>query len=126
MRRPPQRTIARRNDLLARTRSVSLVVAGGATAASIGLATILGLSIPGKAATAGTKAQTPTGSHQGTASSGQQGTRTKHGTGTRTKHGTRSKHGTGTRHGAKHSHLAPPTQPPSSSSAPPTTSSGGS
>jgi hypothetical protein len=125
MRWPPEPAIARRDDLLARTRRVSLFVAGGATAASIGLATVLGLSIPGKAATTtGTQAPAPTpnlapaGSHQGRA--GHHGTSAKHGTGT--KHRTGAKHRTGT----KHAHLAPPTQPPSSSSAPPVTSSGGS
>jgi uncharacterized protein involved in copper resistance len=121
MRWSPEPAIVRRDDLLARTRRVSLLVAGAATAASIGLATVLGLSIPGKAATttgnqapAPSPAPTPAGSHHGRA--GHHGTSAKHGTGT--KHGAK--------HGTKHAHLAPPTQPPSSSSAPPVTSSGGS
>ena len=55
----PETAIARRDDLLARTRRLTLLVAGTASAASIGLATVLGLSIPGKAATT-TGTQAPT------------------------------------------------------------------
>ncbi len=103
----PETAIARRDDLLARTRRLTLLVAGAASAASIALATVLGLSIPGKAATTGTRV--PTTQNPSTSPSpGQHGTR----------HGSRHSHG--------RSHLAPPAQPPSSSQAPPTTSSGGS
>ncbi|HET7012814.1 MAG TPA: hypothetical protein VFI65_02815 [Streptosporangiaceae bacterium] len=111
----PDTAIARRNDLLARTRRLTLLVVGAASAASIGLATVLGLSIPGKAATTGAKA--PSGPNP-TASPapGRHGTNPR--TNPKTTHGTRHHHG--------RSHLAPPTQPPSSSQAPPTTSSGGS
>jgi len=101
----PETAIVRRDDLLARTRRLTLLVAGGASAASIGLATVLGLSIPGKAATTGS--QTPTTQNPSASPSPAPG-----------KHGTRHSHG--------HRHLAPPTQPPSTSQAPPTTSSGGS
>jgi len=115
MRWSQEPAIARRDDLLVRTRSVSLLIAGGATAATIALATILGLSIPGKAATTtGTRAPSPAGAgqHPAPAPAG------KHGTSAGARHGAK--------HRTKHSHLAPPTQPPSSSSAPPVTSSGGS
>ncbi len=112
----PETAIVRRDDLLARTRRLSLLVAGVASAASIGLATVLGLSIPGKAATtAGNQAPivpnpTPT---PATGQHGQSGHNGRHG-----QHATRPRHG--------HRRLAPPTQPPSTSTAPPTTSSGGS
>jgi hypothetical protein len=119
MRRPPELAVARRDDLLARTRRVSVLVAGAATAGSIGLATVLGLSIPGKAATTGTPAPPSPGPSQGTAPAAQ------HGTGTHTRPGTRTASGPHANHG-KHANLAPPPQSPSSSSAPPVTSSGGS
>jgi hypothetical protein len=111
----PETAIARRDDLLARTRRLTLLVAGSACAASIGLATVLGLSIPGKAATTGTQAPTvpnpsnsPAPGHPGRHSQGG-----RHG-----QHGTRSGHG--------HRRLAPPKQPPSTSTSPPATKSGGS
>jgi hypothetical protein len=115
--RRPDTAIARRDDLLARTRRLTLLVAGGASAATIALATVLGLSIPGQAATAGTRAPaSPSSSAPGKPATGRPG-----------RPGTN--HGHGTRHG--HRHLTPPTQAPSTpvpskSTAPPTTSSGAS
>jgi hypothetical protein len=109
----PETAIARRDDLLARTRRLTLLVAGAASAASIGLATVLGLSIPGKAATTGTQA--PTSQNPSSPASPAP-----------SQHSTRHSTGPGTRHGHRHRHLAPPAQPPSSSPAPPATSSGGS
>lgn len=109
----PETAIVRRDDLLARTRRLTLLIAGAASAASIALATVLGLSIPGKAATTGSR--TPAVPNPTAAPAPGQ-----HGTNPRTR--------PGNRHGHSHgrTHLAPPTQPPSSSQAPPTTSSGGS
>jgi hypothetical protein len=115
MRWPPQTAIVRRDTLLARTRWLSVLVAGAAGAASIVLATILGQSIPGRAATTTTTGTQPP--------AGPSPARTP--TRTPTKAPTGGQHGTtGTRH--HHHHLAPPTQPPSTSSAPPVTKSGGS
>jgi hypothetical protein len=117
--RRPDTAIARRDDLLARTRRLTLLVAGGASAATIALATVLGLSIPGKAATTGTRAPASPSSKApatpGRPATGRPGTN----------------HGHGTRHSTRHRHLARPTQAPSTpvpskSKAPPTTSSGGS
>jgi hypothetical protein len=105
----PETAIARRDDLLARTRRLTLLVAAGAGAASIGLAAVLGLSIPGKAATT-TGTQAPTVPNPSTSPAPGQ---------------------PGTRPGPGHRHLAPPRQPPSTpaaptSTAPPATKSGGS
>jgi hypothetical protein len=102
MRWPQESAITRRDDHLARTRRLSLWIAGGAAAASLGLATAFGYALPGHAVTSG--AQAPA-SHSGQGSG--------HGrSGQRGHHGSRK--------------LAPPRQPPSGSVAPPVVSSGGS
>jgi hypothetical protein len=111
MRWQPETAITRRDNLLARTRGLSLLIAGTATAASVGLATVLGLSIPGKAATT-TSPQSPAGSHRAPAP----GAPGQH-------HSRPGKHHS---QPGRHRHLAPPAQPPSKSTAPPVTSSGGS
>lgn len=116
----PRTAITRRDDLLTRTKGLSLLVAGAAGAVSVGLAAVLGLSIPGKAAT--TKAQTPTGQGQPGQGQGQRQGQPPAGSHRSGQAGKHSKHGT------RHRHLAPPAQPPSKpkSQAPPVTSSGAS
>ena len=111
MRRPLSSAVIRRDHRLSRTRKLSAWIAGGATAASVGLASLLGASIPGHAAATGkTAAGAGASGHQG---SGQPASS----------------------HGRAHAHrnrLSAPSSPPSSApSSPPTTpppvvSSGGS
>jgi len=107
MRWPQESAIIRRDEHLARTRRLSTWIAGGATAASLGLAAALGFALPGHAVTAGTKSASQSGAGSG------QGSGSGHS-------------GRGTRSGQHRRALAPPTQPPASSSAPPVVSSGGS
>lgn len=97
MRRPRSTAALRRDDRLNRTRKLSAWIAGGATAASVGLAGLLGVAIPGHAVTT-TKALRPSG--QTGASRGDA-------------HGHRQR-------------LSPPSSPPSASTSPPAVSSGGS
>ena len=104
MRWPHESAITRRDEHLARTRRLSVWIAGGASAASFGLAGALGFALPGHSVSSASS------SH---ASSGSQG----------------SGQGTGGRTGsARHHHrrLAPPAQPPGNTGAPPVVSSGGS
>src|SRR5450432_1173693 len=56
MRRPLESAITRRDDHLARTRRLSLWIAGGAAAASVSLATAFGFALPGHAVTSGGQA----------------------------------------------------------------------
>ncbi len=107
MRWPQESAIIRRDEHLARTRRLSTWIAGGATAASLGLAAALGFALPGHAVTAGAKPASQSGAGSG------QGSGSGHS-------------GQGTRSGQHRRALAPPTQPPASSSAPPVVSSGGS
>lgn len=104
MRWPHESAITRRDEHLARTRKLSVWIAGGATAASFGLAAALGFALPGHTATTSTAqspGQTTTGSTNGA--------------------------GTGTATGKRHHHrLAPPQQAPAPAPAPPTVTSGGS
>jgi hypothetical protein len=63
MRRPHETAITRRDEHLARTRRLSLWIAGGAMAASLGLATGFGYALPGHSvAAAGTQAPAGQGS----------------------------------------------------------------
>jgi hypothetical protein len=102
MRWPHESAITRRNDHLARTRRLSLWIAGCATAASLALATAFGYALPGHAVTnSGT--QSPAG--QGSGQTGQ---------------------GSGSSHHHGSGQLAPPQQPPAQPAAPPVVSSGGS
>jgi hypothetical protein len=103
MRRPLESAITRRDDHLARTRRLSLWIAGGAAAASVSLATAFGFALPGHAVTSGGQAPARHAGH----STGQ----------------TRPGH---RRSGGSNHQLAPPQQPPSGSAAPPVVSSGGS
>jgi hypothetical protein len=101
MRWPQESAITRRDGQLARTRRLSLWIAGGAVAASLALATAFGYALPGHAMAARSQApagQARPGSVRG--SSGHAGHRGRR--------------------------LAPPQQPPASSAAPPVVSSGGS
>ncbi|HEX9064621.1 MAG TPA: hypothetical protein VF843_05910 [Streptosporangiaceae bacterium] len=109
MRWPHDSAIVRRDEHLARTRRITGWVAGGATAASLGLAAALGFALPGHTSSASAQ---PTGSTGQAAGAGQ-------GTGTT---------GSGSSHRTRHHHrrLAPPSQPPASTGAPPVVSSGGS
>lgn len=104
MRRPRSSSALRRDDRLDRTRKLSAWIAGGATAASVGLAGLLGVAIPGHAATAG-KATT------------------------RTQHPSAKTSQSASGHGQAHAHrrqISGPTSPPSTSTSPPVVSSGGS
>jgi hypothetical protein len=100
MRWPQESAIARRDGHLARTRRLSLWIAAGAAAASVGLATAFGFALPGHAVTS------PAQGHGGHASQGRAGG--------------------GSGHAGHRRRLAPPQQPPAGSVAPPVVSSGGS
>lgn len=108
MRWPHESAITRRDEHLARTRKLSIWIAGGATAASLGMAAALGFALPGKTAT--TSAQSP----------GQTNTGTSQGSGTST--GT----GTAQRSGHHHRRLSAPAQAPAPAPAQPVVTSGGS
>jgi hypothetical protein len=103
MRWPHESAITRRDEHLAATRRLSMWIAGGATAASLGLAAALGFALPGHTATSAARQPTRTGAGQ--SSAGQ---------------------GTGARSAQHRRGLAPPRQAPVNSGAPPTVSSGGS
>lgn len=110
MRWPHESAITRRDDHLARTRRLSIWIAGGATAASFGLATALGYALPGHAVTTGSSSgQTSAGSGQGASGQGS-------GSGSSGQGST----------GQGSSSVAPPAQAPAPSYAPPVVSSGGS
>ncbi len=106
MRWPHDVAITRRDELLVRTRRLTLWIAGCATTASIGLTAALGFALPGH------------GTSQGAGSAGQ-GTRSGH-----AGHGTGSSHGQG--QARQHRKLAPPRHPPAGSAGQPAASSGGS
>jgi hypothetical protein len=115
MRRPLESAVLRRDERLDRTRRLSMLIAGGATAASLGLAGVLGIAIPGKAVTTGNQSQA------GSQSGRQAGTQP------RPQAGQPATDKTGGHRGSSHPHrLAAPSSAPSSSSAPPVVSSGGS
>jgi hypothetical protein len=104
MRWPQESAITRRDEHLAITRRLSMWVAGGATAASLGLALALGFALPGHTATS-------TSSHASQSGSG-----------------SRQGSGPSARSGSAHHRrgLTPPRQPPANAGAPPVVSSGGS
>ncbi len=107
MRWPHESAITRRDEHLARTRRLSIWIAGGASAASFGLAAALGFALPGYSVSSGST------SHARTGSSGQS---------------PGSGGGSARRTGSAHHHrrLAPPSQAPGNTGAPPAVSSGGS
>jgi hypothetical protein len=102
----PHDAFTRRDELLVRTRRLTLWIAGCATMASIGLAAALGFALPGH------------GTSQGAGSAGQAGTGAGQGTGTGSSHG---QGGAG-----QHRKLTPPRHPPAGSAGQPAASSGGS
>jgi len=107
MGRPLNSAVIRRDSRLDRTRKLSEWIAGGATAASVGLAGLLGVAIPGHAATAAHQRQPG----QTRASGHQRATQTRGGRAKPRAH--------------RHS-LSAPSSPPSATTAPPVVSSGGS
>lgn len=117
MRRPLDSAVIRRDDRLDRTRRLSTWIAGGATAASIGLAGVLGTAIPGRAMSSGNH---PT--------AGQAGGSRGQGSGGGRGQGSGQAQPTGS-HARAHGHqhrLSAPSTTPSPSTAPPVVSSGGS
>jgi hypothetical protein len=104
MRWPQESAITRRNEHLAVTRRISIRVAGGATAASLGLAVALGSALPGHTATSTAPAARQSGS------------------------GSRQAGGPNAGSGSAHHRrgLTPPRQAPANAGAPPVVSSGGS
>jgi hypothetical protein len=118
MRSALQNAISRRDDRLNRVRQLTFWLAGGATAASVGLAGVLGVAIPGR-----------TTSATGHPATGQAGTGTGS-SGTGSKGGPAAGAGLGGRHHPRK--LVPPPQPPSGGGSPgsgggaPVVSSGGS
>ncbi len=118
---PPENAVTRRDDNLARTRRLTAWIAGGAIAASFGLAAALGYALPGRS-----YASTPAG--QTGSVTGQRGTTSGTSGGQRSKGGGTSgtsNSGGGTSNSGNGG-LAPPQQPPGSSVSPPVVSSGGS
>ncbi|HUZ53316.1 MAG TPA: hypothetical protein VMU94_12415 [Streptosporangiaceae bacterium] len=109
MRWPHESAITRRDEHLARTRRLSIWIAGGASAASFGLAAALGFALPGHSVSSGTTSHATTGSGQRSGQGSGQGTSRRTGS-------------------ARHHHrrLAPPPQAPGNTGAPPAVSSGGS
>ncbi|MHB1432357.1 MAG: hypothetical protein ACYCVZ_09625 [Streptosporangiaceae bacterium] len=104
MRWPHESAITRRDDQLARTRRLSLWVAGGASAATFALTVALSSALPGHTMTKGAPAPgTGTGAGGTGTSSGQSGEDSSGG-----------------------GQVAPPTHAPSQPTAPPVVSSGGS
>jgi hypothetical protein len=128
MRPALEHAIIRRDDRLIRTRRLTLWIAGGATAATLGLAGVLSSAIPGHTATTGSGAQSgqvsssqPGGTTSGAAGSGDDGGSSDDGSG---KSGTSSGHSG--KSGKARTHLTTPPQPPAATTAPPVVSSGGS
>lgn len=114
MRWPQNSAVTRRDEQLARTRRLTLWVAGGATAASFSLAAALGFALPGHTSTAAAQPAGRPGNPSGAAGRSSQGANS----------GTRP--GSGHRGATGHRKLAPPHRPPAKTSAPPVVSSGGS
>jgi hypothetical protein len=111
--------VRRRDERLSRTRRVSLWVAGGAAAASLGLGTAFAQALPGhRAAASGAQ---PASSGQGQGGTSQGGTSQGQG-------GSGQPTASPSAAPARHHHhsLAPPQQPPATTQAPPQTTSGGS
>jgi hypothetical protein len=105
MRLPPVSAVTRRDDNLARTRKLSVRIAGAATTASFALAAALGFALPGHSFAARSR---------------------NAGSGPGSKGGTSTARGGATRSGNQHGGLTPPPQPPSTTTAPPVVTSGGS
>lgn len=109
--------VRRRDERLSRTRRMSLWVAGGAAAASLGLGTAFAHALPGhRAAASGAQPAGP--------GSGQQSGAGPAGNGAGQPAASPS--AAPARQHARHHNLAPPQQPPATTQAPPQTTSGGS
>jgi hypothetical protein len=119
MRWPHESAVARRNEHLARTRKLSLWIAGGATAASLGLAAALGVSLPGHTATTASQSGSTATSGSSGSASGNKGAGPDTGT-------SNTGANTGSHHAHHHAAIAPPKQAPAHTKAPPVVSSGGS
>ncbi len=124
--------VARRDDRLGRVRRLTYLIAGGATAASVGLATVLGVVIPGRAAASGIRVpsgqsgQSSRGSGQSGQGSGQSG-RVPGAPGTvQASPATMADQRVTGLAAMAAGGLKPPSQPPAGSSSPPVVSSGGS
>jgi hypothetical protein len=102
MRWPHDSAISQRDEQLARTRRLSLWIASGATATSLGLAAALGFALPGHAAGSGAGTSSHAGAGQGGSESQGQGS------------------------AKQHRKLAPPHHAPANSGGSPVVSSGGS
>jgi hypothetical protein len=120
--RPAMRTaISQRDERLARTRRLSLWVAGGACAASVGLAGLLGTARPGHTLAPGRHAA---GGAAGTGAEGSRDSGNAGGSGAGEGQGAGQHHGAGSQRRARG--LTPPSRSPSGSGGAPVTSSGGS
>ena len=109
--------VRRRDERLSRTRRMSLWVAGGAAAASLGLGTAFAQALPGhRAAASGAQPAGP--------GSGQQSGAGPAGNGAGQPAASPS--AAPARQHARYHNLAPPQQPPATTQAPPQTTSGGS
>ena len=107
--------VRRRDERLSRTRKMSLWVAGGAAAASLGLGTAFAHALPGHRAAA-------SGAQPGRPGSGQQNGAGPAGNGA----GQPAASPSAAPARISHHSLAPPQQPPATTQAPPQTTSGGS
>jgi hypothetical protein len=122
MRWPHESAITRRDEHLARTRKLSLWIAGGATAASLGLAAALGTALPGHAVNAASPSGSATSNSANTGSGNTGSGNTGSGnTGSTSGTGPSSQHAP-----HKRAAIAPPKQAPAHTKAPPVVSSGGS
>jgi hypothetical protein len=119
MRWSQESAASRRDAQLARTRKLTVQVAGGAAVASVALAGVLGTALPGHTASTAGKAVPSSGTPAGSGTA--TGTTAGGGTGT----GADPSHAHRTRHHGRH-HLAPPAHQPAPATAPPVVSSGGS
>ncbi len=122
MRWPHESAVARRNEQLARTRKLSLWIAGGATAASLGLAAALGVSLPGHTATTASQSGSAATSNSSNTGSGNTGSGNTGSSNT----GSSSGPAQTSQHAHHHAAIAPPKQAPAHTKAPPVVSSGGS
>lgn len=124
MTRRDEFAVMRRDDRLIQVRRLTLWIAGAATAVSVGMATVLGSVIPGRAATSGSQApsgQSGSGSAKGTGAGKSTGSGKSTGAGNGAGSGKGAGPGKGTGGG-----LAPPSHQPTGSSSQPVVSSGGS
>ncbi len=114
--------VRRRDERLSRTRKMSLWVAGGAAAASLGLGTAFAHALPGhRAAASGAQPAGPAPVSR-TGPDSRTGPAAGNGAG----QPAASPSAAPARQHPRHHNLAPPQQPPATTQAPPQTTSGGS